>query len=82
MLVEREREYAMAAHAAGASNARVLLRHLLPAARGFLKTQASLLVPAFMLGEATLSYVGLGFPKHRADVGNDAPGRVERRAAG
>ena len=37
-----------------AATRRVLLRHLLPAARGFLKTQASLLVPAFMLAEATL----------------------------
>lgn len=62
VLVEREREYAIAAHAAGASDSRVLLRHLLPASAGFLQTQASLLVPAFMLGEATLSYVGLGFP--------------------
>ena len=62
VLVEREREYAVAARAAGASDRRLLLRHLLPAAGGFLKTQASLLVPAFMLGEATLSYVGLGFP--------------------
>ena len=62
VLVEREREYAIAARAAGASDGRVLLRHLLPASSGFLQTQASLLVPAFMLGEATLSYVGLGFP--------------------
>ncbi len=62
VLVEREREYAVAAHAAGASDGRVLFRHLLPASAGFLQTQASLLVPAFMLGEATLSYVGLGFP--------------------
>jgi peptide/nickel transport system permease protein len=62
VLVEREREYAVAARAAGAGDGRVLLRHLLPASGGFLKTQASLLVPAFMLAEATLSYVGLGFP--------------------
>ncbi len=62
VLVEREREYAIAARAAGASDGRVLLRHLLPASAGFLQTQASLLVPAFMLAEATLSYVGLGFP--------------------
>jgi peptide/nickel transport system permease protein len=38
-----------------------LLRHLLPAARGFLVVQTTLLVPAFVLAEATLSYVGLGF---------------------
>lgn len=62
VLVEREREYAVAARAAGASDGRILLHHLLPASLSFLRTQASLLVPAFMLAEATLSYVGLGFP--------------------
>lgn len=59
---ERQRDYATAALAAGASDARVLLRHLLPSTSGYLKTQATLLVPVFMLAEATLSYVGLGFP--------------------
>jgi len=58
---ERAREYAEAARAIGASRTRILLRHLLPAARGFLVVQTSLLVPAFVLAEATLSYVGLGF---------------------
>jgi peptide/nickel transport system permease protein len=59
---ERERDYAQAARALGAGRARLLLRHLLPAARGFLAAQAALLVAAFILAEATLSYVGLGFP--------------------
>src|ERR1043165_8182600 len=36
--------------------------HLLPATRGYLATQATLLLPAFILAEATLSYVCLGFP--------------------
>jgi len=58
---ERAREYAEAARALGASRTRILLRHLLPAARGFLVVQTTLLVPAFVLAEATLSYVGLGF---------------------
>jgi peptide/nickel transport system permease protein len=58
---ERHREYAEAARAIGASRTRLLLRHLLPAARGFLVVQTTLLVPAFVLAEATLSYVGLGF---------------------
>ncbi len=58
---ERRKEYAEAAKAAGASPLRILLRHLLPAARGFLVVQAALLVPAFVLTEATLSFVGLGF---------------------
>ena len=58
---ERVREYAEAARALGASRTRLLLRHLLPAARGFLVVQTTLLVPAFVLAEATLSFVGLGF---------------------
>ena len=32
-------------------------------ARGYLLVQATLLLPAFILAEATLSYVGLGFPE-------------------
>jgi peptide/nickel transport system permease protein len=59
---ERERDYAQAAVALGAGRGRLLLRHLLPAARGFLSAQAALLVAAFILAEATLSYVGFGFP--------------------
>ncbi len=58
---ERTRDYAEAARAAGASSARVLFVHLLPAARGAIVTQAALLLPAFVLAEATLSFVGFGF---------------------
>ena len=59
---EREREYVMAGRALGAGPLRLLAIHLLPATRGYLATQATLLLPAFILAEATLSYVGLGFP--------------------
>lgn len=62
VLAEREREYVMAARAAGAGPARLLVHHLLPAAAGYVRTQASLLLPAFILAEATMSFVGLGFP--------------------
>ena len=58
---ERRLDYAAAAEALGASHARLLVRHLLPAARGFLGVEATLLVPAFVVAEATLSYIGLGF---------------------
>ena len=58
---ENRSEYAEAARAAGATRTRLLLRHLIPATTGFLGAQATLLVPAFILAEATLSYVGLGF---------------------
>jgi peptide/nickel transport system permease protein len=58
---ERERDYAVAGRALGAGPWRMLWRHLLPAARSFLMVQGTLLLPAFILAEATLSYVGLGF---------------------
>lgn len=58
---EGRREYAEAARAIGARGSRILLRHLLPAAAGFLAVQATLLVPVFILAEATLSFAGLGF---------------------
>jgi peptide/nickel transport system permease protein len=58
---ERGKEYAEAARAMGASSLRILLRHLLPAAQGFLGVQATVLLPAFILAEATLSFVGFGF---------------------
>ena len=66
---ERRLEYAAAAQALGASDLRLLGRHLLPATRGFLAVQITLLVPAFIVAEATLSYVGLGFPDQVASWG-------------
>ena len=59
---ERSRDYAEAARAAGAGPLR-LLRHLLPATRGFLIVETVLLVPALLVAEATISYLGLGFPE-------------------
>ena len=66
---ERRLEYESAAQALGASDARLLVRHLLPAARGFVAAAMTMLVPAFIVAEATLSYVGLGFPDPVASWG-------------
>ena len=66
---ERRLDYASAAQALGASDLRLLVRHLLPATRGFIAVQITLLVPAFIIAEATLSYVGLGFPDPVASWG-------------
>ena len=59
--VERRAEYAEAARALGSSPARVIWRHLLPATHGFLAVQATMIVPAFVMAEATLSFAGFGF---------------------
>ena len=74
---ERRREYALAAVALGADPVRILLRHLLPATTGFLRVQVTLLLPAFILAEATLSYVGLGFAPPAGQLGCDAARGVE-----
>jgi peptide/nickel transport system permease protein len=66
---EKQLDYGVAAVSLGASHARLLLRHLLPAARGFLVVEIVMLVPAFIVAEATLSYVGLGFPDPVASWG-------------
>jgi peptide/nickel transport system permease protein len=59
---EREREYVHAARALGAGPVRILVTHILPSVRGHVASQATLLLPAFILAEATMSYVGFGFP--------------------
>jgi peptide/nickel transport system permease protein len=66
---ERHQEYAVAAASLGAGHARLLGRHLLPATWGFIAVQMTMLVPAFITSEATLSYVGLGFPEPVASWG-------------
>jgi peptide/nickel transport system permease protein len=59
---ERQLEYAAAAASLGASPARILFRHLLPAATGIVLIEMMTLVPGFVIAEATLSFVGFGFP--------------------
>ena len=66
---ERELDYAVAARSLGAGHLRLLLRHLLPATSTLLVVQGILLIPAFIVAEATLSYVGLGFPDPVASWG-------------
>ncbi len=66
---ERSLDYSVAALSLGASHVRLLTRHLLPAARGFVLVQLTMLIPSFIVAEATLSFVGLGFPEPVASWG-------------
>ena len=66
---ERPKEYVEAAYSLGASPARILLRHLLPATAGFLFSIETMMVPAFVVSEGTLTLVGLGFPVPAASWG-------------
>ena len=56
----REEEYVLAARSMGASNARIMLRHILPNAIAPIIVQATLSVSFAILAEAGLSFLGLG----------------------
>jgi len=56
----REREYALAAKSAGASDARVMFRHLMPGTMSHVIVIATLAIPGMILAETALSWLGLG----------------------
>jgi peptide/nickel transport system permease protein len=56
----REEEYVKAAEMMGASPKRVIARHLLPNFSSHLIASAMLSIPAMILGETALSFLGLG----------------------
>jgi peptide/nickel transport system permease protein len=60
VLSERERAYVEAARAAGASDGRIMWRHILPNSLSPVLVQASLATAAAITAEATLSFLGLG----------------------
>jgi peptide/nickel transport system permease protein len=66
----RETEFVEAARAAGASNLRIMLRHVLPGSVGPIVVQASLLIAASIMTESGLSYLGFGVQPPTATWGN------------
>jgi peptide/nickel transport system permease protein len=56
----RTEEFALAAKAAGASDVRIIFRHLLPAFTSYLIVFITLAIPGMILGETALSFLGLG----------------------
>ena len=61
-LALREREFVEAARMAGARDFAMLARHILPNALGPIIVQATFAIPAAVLFEAFLSFLGLGLP--------------------
>ncbi len=57
----RSREYVLASRTLGASDARLISKHILPNAMGTIITSAVLMIPSVIFSEATISYLGLGF---------------------
>lgn len=66
----REREFVLAARSIGLTKARILFRHILPNAAEPLIVQASILLPAFLLTETALSFLGVGLQEPEASWGN------------
>lgn len=56
----REREFVDAAHIAGASNTRIMFKHILPNAVGVIIVNVTLLMSSAILLETALSFLGLG----------------------
>ncbi|MGE3798496.1 MAG: ABC transporter permease, partial [Thermomicrobiales bacterium] len=59
-LALRKRDYIEAARVVGAGDARIISRHLLPNVLPTIIVWSSLVIPAFVLTEAALSFLGLG----------------------
>ena len=60
ILSSREREYVLAAKSAGASDQRIMFRHLLPSTMSHVIVIATLAIPSMILAETALSWLGLG----------------------
>ncbi len=66
----REREFVLAARSIGLTRTRILFRHILPNAARPLLVQATILLPAFLLTETALSFLGVGLQEPEASWGN------------
>jgi len=70
VMAVKEREFVEAARALGATDLRVIVRHILPNILQPLIVQAAVGMAAAVLAEATLSFLGLGVPAPAASWGS------------
>jgi peptide/nickel transport system permease protein len=79
-LALREREFVDAARAIGASNTRIITRHVVPNCLGAIIVNATLVVAEAILVESTLSFLGFGIQPPTPSWGNllsDSIGTVD-----
>jgi peptide/nickel transport system permease protein len=69
-LSARERGFVLSARGFGASNLYLMRRHVLPMTLGVALTQATVLIPQYVLAELTLSFLGLGVGEPTPSWGN------------
>ena len=74
----RETEFVLAAESLGASRSRIIIRHLLPNIAPSIIVLASAAIPAAILAEAALSFLGLGIQPPTASWGGDMSGEARR----
>lgn len=70
LLTLRERDFVDAARVVGASDLRIILRHMLPNAMAPIIVDATLLVGYFIILEAALSFLGFGIRPPTPTWGN------------
>lgn len=68
-LTLREREFVDAARVAGASNRRIIFKHILPNAMGVIIVAGTLLMSGAILTETALSYLGFGVQSPDVSLG-------------
>jgi peptide/nickel transport system permease protein len=68
-LVERGKEYVMAARVIGLSSPRIMFTHILPNVLGPVMVIGTLSLGLAIVAEATLSYLGVGLPPTQPSVG-------------
>ena len=68
-LVERSKEYVLAAQVTGVSPLRIMRRHVLPNILGPVMVLATIQVATAIITEATLSFLGVGAPANSPSLG-------------
>lgn len=73
----KQQEFVLAARTLGASNSRILLRHLIPNSMGPIIVTLTLSVPSAIFTESFLSFIGLGVSAPKASWGSLASEALE-----
>lgn len=66
----KEQEYVMAARVLGASDMRILFKHLIPNSMGPIIVSMTMSIPSAIFTEAFLSFIGLGISAPQASLGS------------